>query len=497
MRYLNKANIVKLKNLNKRYKPLELYYKIREKLAAPYGDYGQNIEKYLPTAEELELQIQQQTGFARRPLVSIVVPTYETDEVFLKQMIDSCIAQTYPEWQLCIADGSRTDKVETVIAESYGTESRIAYQRLEKNAGIAENTNQGFAMAKGDYIALLDHDDLLVPSALYEMIKVINETDADFLYSDEDKVSADLSQYMEPHFKLDFNRELLLGNNYICHFLMVSKEILQKAGGLDSCYDGAQDFDFVLRCSEYAKRIEHISKILYHWRIHSGSTAGNTDSKLYAYEAGKRAVEAYLNRKGWQGEVAMTNDLGFYRTKYQIPSDITVGIGLWGRTSTGFKKVFAQIKEELKRADVKIVWEGELELENDTADENVQILTSVEKTGKEEEKPDYMIILNRAVTGITKDGILYLLGSCAREDVGITGSKTVSGGKILQCGYRKKDNESVPRFKGLPRHFKGYFRRAYLPAEVDAVSYDLAVVDGKQTAGKRVIVEPVAEVDKN
>ena len=332
------------------------------------------------------------------------------------------------------------------------------------------------------------------------MVKRINETDADFLYSDEDKVSADLSLYMEPHFKVDFNRELLLGNNYICHFLMVSKEVLKAAGGLDSRYDGAQDFDFVLRCSECAKRIEHIPKILYHWRMHSGSTAGNTDSKLYAYEAGKRAVEAYLKRKGWQGEVTMTNDLGFYRTRYQVPSDITVGIGLWGEASHKFEKILAQIKQDLEQTNIKIVWEVEWQPEDNSANENTQILKYVETAWEGDQKqewqnkPDYIIILNKAVTGITKGGVLRLLGSCAREDIGMVGSRTILGGKVLQCGYWKKDNELVPRFEGLPRHFKGYFRRAYLPVEVDAVSYDLAVIDGKQIEEKRIVAEPAVEV---
>ena len=208
--------------------------------------------------------------------------------------------------------------------------------------------------------------------------------------------------------------------------------------------------------------------------MHSGSTAGNTDSKLYAYEAGKRAVEAYLKRKGWQGEVTMTNDLGFYRTRYQVPSDITVGIRLWGEASAKFEKVLAQVKQELEQANIKIVWEGEWQSKSNC--------------------PDYIIILNRAVTGITKGGILRLLGSCAREDIGMVGSRTILGGKVLQCGYWKKNNELVPRFEGLPRHFKGYFRRAYLPVEVDAVSYDLTVIDGKQTVEKRIIAEPAIEV---
>lgn len=482
---INKNNLKKLWGLAGRYAPGDLYYKIREKLAAPYGDYGRKYQSYLPSLEELA--VQRESRFSYAPLISIVVPAYETEELFLCQMIDSVLAQTYPNWELCIADGSKSDKVRRTVA-GYARESRIKYKKLEKNEGISENTNQGFAMACGEYIGLLDHDDLLVASALYEMVKRINETGADFLYSDEDKVSSDLSEYMDPHFKLDFNRELLLGNNYICHFLLVSSRVLKEAGGLDSRYNGAQDFDFVLRCSEYAEKIEHIPRILYHWRMHSGSTAGNTDSKPYAYEAGKRAVEAAHARNGQKGVVTMSKDPGFYRTSYEMPGKMVIGIcrvmihkAEWSEAARGEKSVNISPghgirNENIGNSPIRQIPEG---WKNQIARELASCGAELLWDYRFDRPVDYIIFLNMSVRTIPAGGIRELLGSCARPGVGLVGSKVIAGKKVCQCGMWSREGGWQPRFEGLPRPFKGYFRRAYLPVEVDGVSPELAVLDYK------------------
>lgn len=506
---INKANLQKLKGLARRYTPKDLYIKIREKLSAPYGEYGQEFQSYLPTPEELKSQ--REYIFTNEPLLSIVVPTYETEELFLRQMVDSVVEQTYSNWELCIADGSPSGKVEQLLAAHYSQEPRIKYRRLHKNEGISGNTNQGFAMASGDYIGLLDHDDLLVPSALYEVVKRINETSADMLYSDEDKVSSDLSQHMEPHFKLDFNRELLMGNNYICHFLVVSREVVSRAGGLDSRYNGAQDFDFVLRCSEVAGRIEHIPKILYHWRMHAGSTAGNTDSKPYAYQAGRRAVEESLRRNGQKGIVTMSEDLGFYRTCYPVPEGITLGICCWEKAEPE-KKSEKQSKKAANGIDgygirpcaISEKWKNFIYQE--LSSHRVNILWDCISRANQFQQADYVLFLCASAKKIRPGSIAQLLGSCARPGVGIVGSKVISGSRVLQCGYWHKEGGWEPRFEGLPRHFKGYYRRAYLPVEVDGLSLHLAVAKGAallqspdlccpmKADGYKVIVDPAAEV---
>lgn len=481
MKYLNKTNLLKLKNISSRYPLNELFYKVLEKLRNPYRNYGSEYVKYIPQEEELREQAK--TCFPLMPKVSIVVPTYETDELFLQQMIDSVINQTYGNWELCIADGSQSDKVEQNIRNNYAKEKRIVYRRLEKNAGISENTNQGFEIATGEYIALLDHDDLLTPNAVYEMVKCLNETEADFIYSDEDKVSFDLKEYSDPHFKLDFNLELLLGNNYICHFLMVSAELLKKAGGLDSRYDGAQDFEFVLRCSRLAKGIAHVPKVLYHWRVHPASTAGNTNSKLYAYEAGKRAVEDFIVQQGWQGTVTMTRDLGFYRTRYVVPENLVIGVVIQ-ESENG--------KQKLKQQREKINPRIKCQLEAEAVELKVKLIWDYDNS----RKVDYILLLNPDTKQIKPQSLSILLGSCHRQDVAMVGARAVAASKLVHCGYWGKEEKRVPRFTGLPRRFKGYYRRAFLPVEVDDCGNDMAVlkVEALQKTGYRIITDPAAEV---
>lgn len=483
MKYLNRMNLQKLRQSSGQYPVRELFYKVLEKIKAPYRNYPAIYEKYLPDIAEQERQSREQ--FDWMPLVSIVVPAYETKEVFLKQMIDSVLVQTYGNWELCIADGSESDCVQQVVSRDYGTEKRIRYRRLTENKGIAENTNQGFEMAKGAYIALLDHDDLLVSSALYEMVKRINETGADFVYSDEDKVSVDLTEYSDPHFKLDFNRELLLGVNYICHFLMVSAELAKKAGGMDGRYNGAQDHAFALCCSKYARQVEHVAKVLYHWRLHDASTAGNTGSKGYAYEAGRRAVEDFIHKEGWEGTVAMTNDLGTYRITYQVPQGLRVSIAAWGKESRRFLKIQKQILEELDGLGAKVYWCGDRELAG---------IGSSEAQACQEDSPgkneggaaDVFLLLNRGAKDIRPGSICKLLGSISRPGIGAVGARTVERRRVRQCGYWKKGGTYIPRFAGLFCRFKGYYRRAVLPVETDAVGYDLTVV-------KRAVLEAAGE----
>lgn len=264
--------------------------------------------------------------FEYAPLVSIVVPAYETAPVFLRQLVDSVLEQTYSNLELCIADGSNTTIVKDTLNEY--KDERISYIKLSKNDGISNNTNEGFDNAKGEYIALLDHDDLLTPNALYEMVKELNAHDKipDMVYSDEDKIVADTGKLINPAFKPDLNEEFLRHTNYICHFLMFSRELLDKVGGLNQEFDGAQDFEFVLRCNGAGADIKHVPKILYHWRIHPDSTAANPNSKLYAFENGNKAIKKYLTEIGEDGTPALTKDLGFYKIDYDLKGDYSVTV---------------------------------------------------------------------------------------------------------------------------------------------------------------------------
>ena len=258
---------------------------------------------------------------------SIVVPTYKTPADFLCAMIDSVLAQTYTDWELILADASGDDSVKTEV-EKYSDE-RIIYLPLQKNEGISDNTNEGLRIATGDYIGLLDHDDVLTSNALFEMAAEIEKAyqekrKADILYSDEDKCDETGSNYYEPHIKKEFNLDLILSNNYICHFLVMKSSLMKKVG-FRKAFDGAQDFDLVLQSvaelieesKDWKNSIIHIPKVLYHWRCHGGSTAVNPQSKMYAYESGGRAIESFLDRMGWNAVAEPLKHLGFYRVKYE------------------------------------------------------------------------------------------------------------------------------------------------------------------------------------
>ena len=272
----------------KHYGLREFWIRLQERFEPEEVPYGPWYEAYRPSEEELEKQ--RKARFSYKPLISLAVPAYRTPELFLRQMMDSLLEQTYPNWELCIANGSPEDtEMAAVLQEYAGRDPRIRYADLTENQGIAGNTNAAFAMARGEFIGLLDHDDLLAPNALYEVVKVLNTCrQADVIYTDEDKVTMDLSEHFQPHLKPDFNLDLLRSNNYICHFLVVRKSVVDRAGGFRPEFDGAQDYDFIFRCTEAASEICHIPEILYHWRTHKASTADNPASKMYAFEAGKR-----------------------------------------------------------------------------------------------------------------------------------------------------------------------------------------------------------------
>ena len=294
-----------------------LYRKVmeRKRRNAAEAGYPDWLMSQLPTAEETERQ--RSVRFAYEPCISILVPAYETSEVFLRQMMDSVLNQSYSRLELCIADGSPSDKVERIVKEYEKKDSRVKYRHLTKNLGISDNTNAALAMASGEYVGLLDHDDLLLPGALFEILRKLKEEGgADAVYTDEDKVNMDLTRHFQPHFKPDYNQEYLRSNNYICHFFVVRRSIALEVGGFRGEFDGAQDHDFIFRCTEKADRVLHVPKVLYSWRSHEASTATNPESKLYAYEAGKRAVAAHLARTGRSGTPENTDNYGFYRVCY-------------------------------------------------------------------------------------------------------------------------------------------------------------------------------------
>ncbi|MEE8758958.1 MAG: glycosyltransferase [Bifidobacterium sp.] len=260
-------------------------------------------------------------GFHTLPLISVVVPVYNVEETWLRRCVESMQNQWYPNWQLCLADDcSSSPSVKPVMRDLAEHDSRIKVVFREQNGRISAATNSAIELATGEYVGFMDNDDELAPQALFEVVKAINENpETDFIYTDEDKITEDGVRF-DPFFKPDFSPNLLLGHNYITHFVVVSTQLLGRTGLLRSQYDGSQDYDFVLRATEQARSIRHIPQQLYHWRTLASSVAGDPHSKMYAYEAGRRAIEAALERRGVRSSVSMLDNLGTYKIDYEAGS---------------------------------------------------------------------------------------------------------------------------------------------------------------------------------
>lgn len=444
------------------------YYKVKEKRAKTLElkDYEKERLAALPTCEELEAQ--KKRNFVKDITFSIVVPTYHTPELFLRQMVESVLGQTFCRVELCIADGSSDDGVENIISEYQKRDVRIKYQRLAENKGISENTNEGLKMATGEYIGLLDHDDILEVHALYEMrMALAKYPEADVLYTDEDKVSFDLQHYFEPHYKPDFNPDLLRSNNYICHFLVMKRRLLENVGGFRAEYDGAQDFDLVLRLTEAAKCVVHIPKILYHWRSHEASTATNPMSKLYAYEAGKRAVEAHLNRCGEPGIVTDTRFYGFYQTNYRIPDKWSVNLVVFSCNGENHKKILNNFSSDFHRQNAGnvIYYDNEF---------NKFVIISKEK----EIDGEVLVFAQAGLKGVSADALQQLAVNCLRDGVGMAGGRILSDKGELLYGRMEPDQNGalVHADAGLPKGFTGYFHKAILQQNTEGVSHRLFAV---------------------
>ena len=309
----------------------EAFYAASERLSDSFRDryvYTQPSEealsvqrsdwKRLENGEEPEEVFRTRCRLNYPPKISILVPACDPASGYFRALVNSVLSQTYGNFELVVADAGRTQTVEKVLAGF--DDDRIVYRKLPKNEGISVNTNAAAEYASGDYVGFLDHDDLLAPDALYETARAAMQDDAELLYTDEDKCDAAGRVFFEPNRKPDYNQDYLFSNNYICHFLVMKRELFL-ALKLRPSYDGAQDYDLVLRAPKSS--VVHIPKVLYHWRTHQASTAANPDSKQYAYDAGKRALEDYFRTHGMNVTVTYGRHLGFYRTEYH-PDIFTV-----------------------------------------------------------------------------------------------------------------------------------------------------------------------------
>lgn len=446
-----------------------------------------------------ELDAQRAHTFAYSPLISIVIPLYETDEKFFCQLVDSILNQTYQNFEICFADGSATDRLKTVIEKNYPHENRIRYQKLEKNLLISGNTNAAIEMARGEYIVFADHDDILELHALYEMVSALNQDRSiDVVYTDEDKTNFANTKYFEPHFKPDFSIDLLRSVNYICHLFMVKKELADEVGYLRDEFNGAQDYDFVLRCCEKAKKIYHVPKALYHWRSHEKSTAGNPESKLYAFEAGKRAIEAHYKRVGIEAEVELTPNLGLYRSRFAITGNPLVSIIIPNKDHIDdLDKCIQSVLKKSTYGNYEIVIvENNSELPETFAyyrkieeKENVRVIywdkefnySAINNFGVREAKGEYLLLLNNDTEIISENWIEEMLGYCQREDVGAVGARLYYADDTIQhagviLGFGGIAGHAAI---GQDRDETGYMARALTPQDVSIVTAACMMVDRK------------------
>lgn len=406
----------------------------------------ENVVKQQPTLFEktkysdAELQKQKNSKFTYEPLISIVVPLYNTPENFLIEMIESVKSQTYSNWELCLADGSdKSYDIVRNICQRYIEDNRIIYKELEKNYGISGNTNECLKLANGDYIGLFDHDDLLHPAALYEVVKVINESNADFIYTDEITFMDEIENVFNPHFKPDFAIDNLRANNYICHFTVFSKTLYEKTGDFRSDYDGSQDFDMVLRLTENANKIAHIPIILYYWRAHANSVASDVSAKPYVIESAHKAVEAHLNRSGIKGVVKDTVVPSMYKIEYEIIGEPLISIIIPNKDHIDdLEKCLISIKEKTTYLNYEIIIVENNSEEKETfkfyekiENDNVKIAyfqggfnySAINNFGFEQAKGEYMLLLNNDVEIISNAWLEEMLMYCQRNDVGAVGAK--------------------------------------------------------------------------
>jgi O-antigen biosynthesis protein len=314
------------------------WFKLRRKINT-FSSYELWIKNNDPAFDVLQGQIIKARSFEFRPKISIIMPVWNTDLIYLKRAIVSVINQTYDNWELCIADGNSSNlKIKQTILEYANMDTRIKAKYLENNKGISGNSNEALSLATGEHIGLLDHDDELTCDALYEVVKVLNkDSTLDFIYTDEDKIDLHEKRF-DPSFKPDWSPDLLLSRMYTCHFSVYRKALIDSIGGFRSKYDGSQDYDLVLRVTERTDKIYHIPQILYHWRMTSESAATNPQNKTYAYKAGRTALLDYINRNKIKGQVYETSMQGLYRVQREIVGNPLVSIILPTKDKTKLLK---------------------------------------------------------------------------------------------------------------------------------------------------------------
>lgn len=438
-----------------------------------------------------EWEKQCSTHFKKSPLISIVVPCYQSNEAFLREMIVSVLSQSYSNWELLLMDASSCDETVKRVVDSY-QDVRIKYFALPSNKGIVGNTNEGIRKASGTYIAFLDHDDILEPDTLFSYVDALNEDpETKMLFCDEDLFS-ELGVYRQPIFKTELNIDLLYSHNCVTHFLMIDAAFLNKIGFSEEEVSGAQDYDLVLRAYEHGGKIKHVPRVLYHWREHEGSTSGdNLESKPYAEEAGRIALQKHFDRQGIKGEVKTTEHPYVYRMFYGLPNPLPL------------VSIIIPSKDHIKELDdcisslFNIATYSNIEIlvieNNSTQKETFEYYRTLQDRsskvrvinwegnfnysriinfGVAHVKGSYILLLNNDTKVITPNFIEEMLGYVMRPDVGVVGAKLYyRDGLIQHAGMIVGPYGAVSHvYQNYSSTYEGYLARAVRPGNFSAVT---------------------------
>lgn len=491
-----KKSLLKLKNKVKRRKDMS-------NQSVDYLDYVKNNKLSIRTIEK-----QRSARFDYMPKISIVVPMYNTKFSYFVELIDSINNQTYQNFEVCLADSSKIPDVQIQKYIQELNSNKIVYKNISQNLGISENTNVAISFSTGDYVAFCDHDDVISIDALYEVVKAINSSDADFIYTDEDILENGIRK--NPHFKPDFSPDLLTSYNYICHLCVVKRKLFDEVGLLNKEFDGAQDYDFVLRATEKAKNIVHIPKVLYHWRAHETSTSYNSSAKEYVYMAGKRAIEEHFKRINIKAKVEILDEPGRYRVKYDVIGNPKISIIIPNKDSkSDLKKCIDSIlKSSYQNYEIVIVennsktkeifdYYDKIQKDND----NIKVVSIkidkfnyslINNFGVKNSKGEYIVLLNNDTKVLSNDWMEEMLGICQRDDVGIVGAK------LLYPDFKVQHAGVVVGIGGVAGHVnvniaeneEGYFSRANVINNFSAVTAACLMI-------KRSIFEKIDGLDEN
>lgn len=450
--------------------------------------YGSWMRRHRITAKRALLQ--RGTRFDYEPLFSVIVPLYKTPLSFFEEMVESVIDQTYSSWELILVNASPEDTELARLSHAYAQlDDRIKIIEMTGNKGITENTNVGIRESEGDFLCFFDHDDVLEPDILFEYVKALNRNeDIDLLYCDEDKLYPD-GHYGTPMFKPDFSIDLLRDNNYVCHMLTVRKSVHEQLETAGKEFDGAQDHNLVLQVAEKGRRIHHVPRVLYHWRISENSTAGNASSKPYATQAGIRAVERHLERMDVQAKVECAHGRAFrYKIEYPLSDEPLVSLivptrggaslqemldSVLSRTAYDNFEVVLSVTEECKSEVERLVlsFSDSVQTISIAVSEGEFNYSRAIDAGVEAARGAYYAFMHDDVRVVACDWLEGLLRQCMREDVGAVGPMVCDyDGTIQQAGMFIVDGEVVPSSPGLYKEFPGYVYRPLSTQNLCAVS---------------------------